>query len=81
VPDIVAPQAGIELTATIIAVRELLHVIALVIEHHLKPDQGEGIVLIGSWWWREVCGVGDGREREREREREEKTNRYLHTQW
>jgi hypothetical protein len=41
VPDIVAPQAGIELTATIIAVRELLHVIALVIEHHLKPDQGD----------------------------------------
>jgi hypothetical protein len=44
-------------------------------------NRTKGIVLIGSWWWHEVCGVGDGRERERERERGEKTNRYLHNQW
>jgi hypothetical protein len=45
VPVIVAPQAGIELTTTITAAREVLHVVALVVEHHLKPNQGEGAML------------------------------------
>jgi hypothetical protein len=45
VPVIVAPHAGIELTTTITATREVLHVVALVVKHHLKPNQGEGAML------------------------------------
>jgi hypothetical protein len=60
-------------------------VVALIVEHHLKLNQGEGAMLTGGRAWasgkaragggsvRFARGLGDGREK--------RTNRYLHNQW